>query len=75
MSDIQLMNRDQFLRALRSYCKANGLETPRFEARRGKGGHGRVAIGQMFTVVPSGEIKKPTLEGILKTLGLPKDAI
>ena len=69
------MNRDQFLRDLRTYCKANGLDAPRFDSRRGKGGHGRVWIGTRFTTVPSGEIKRPTLEAILKQLGLPKDSI
>jgi predicted RNA binding protein YcfA (HicA-like mRNA interferase family) len=69
------VNRDQFLRDLRAYCRTEGLDSPHFEARRGKGGHGRVHIGQQFTTVPSGEIKRPTLEAILKQLGLPKDAI
>lgn len=69
------MNRDQFLRTLRTYCKANGLDAPRFVSRKGKGGHGRVYIGERFTTVPSGELKRPTLEAILKQLQLPKDAL
>lgn len=69
------MNRDQFLRALRSYCRDNNLPSPAYNARKGKGGHGVVSIGERGTVVPSGELKKGTLEGILKTLGLPKDAV
>jgi hypothetical protein len=75
MSDIQLMNRDQFIRALRTYCKAQGLDAPKLNARHGKGGHGRVSIGQRFTTVPAGELKRPTLEAILKQLGLPKDCL
>lgn len=69
------MNRDQFLRALRSYCKAEGLEAPRFVARRGKGGHGLIYLGARFTTVPAGELKTPTKEAVLKQLGLPKDAV
>lgn len=69
------MNRDQLLRALRSYCRENGLEAPRLDARRGKGGHARLWIGDRFTTVPAGELKKGTLEAILKQLGLPKDAV
>ena len=75
MSDLRLVNRDQFLRALRTYCRANGLETPRFDPRHGKGGHGRITIGQRFTVIPSGELKTGTCEAILKQLGLPKSAV
>lgn len=69
------MNRDQFLRALRTYCRDNGLDAPRFDPRRGKGGHGRVWVGERFTTIPSGELKTGTRRGILKTLGLPPDAV
>lgn len=68
------MNRDQFLRALRAYCRQNNLEAPRFVPSHGKGGHGRVYVGAMFTTIVSGEIKKPTHRGMLGQLGLPKDA-
>ncbi|OXE37205.1 MAG: hypothetical protein CGW95_02950 [Phenylobacterium zucineum] len=69
------MNREQFIRALRSYCKANGLEPPRFDPRHGKGGHGRIVIGDKFSTIPSGELKTGTLDAILKQLGLPKSAV
>lgn len=69
------MNRNQFLRAVAAYCGEHGLPKPRFDSRRGKGGHGVVWIGQRFMVVPSGELKRGTQEGILKGLGLPKDAV
>jgi hypothetical protein len=69
------VNRNQFLRALRNYCKAQGLPKPAFDATHGKGGHGEVSIGDRFTTIPSGELKKGTKEGILKQLGLPKDAV
>lgn len=75
MSDNTFMNRDQFRRALKGYCKDQGLPAPEWNMRRGKGGHATVAIGETFTVVPSGELKTFTLEAILKQLGLPKDAV
>lgn len=74
MSDTQLMNRDQFIRALRSYCKANGLDAPRYDGAHGKGGHGRVYVGQKFTTIRSGEIGKGLHRAMLDQLGLPKDA-
>ena len=69
------MNRDQFLRNLRSHCRKSGLPAPEFDARRGKGGHGTVRIGQRFTVVPAGELKAGMLAKILKDLDLPKGAV
>ena len=68
------MSRDQFLRALRAYCRANSLEF-RFDAARGKGGHGRVYIGSQFTTVKSGEIGKGLKTAMLKQLGLPTDSL
>ena len=69
------VNRDQFIRALRTHCRNHDLPAPEVNYRRGKGGHATVKIGERFTVCPSGELKKGTLEGMLKTLGLPKDAV
>ncbi len=69
------MNRSQFLRALRRYCKANGLLTPSLDPSHGKGGHGEVSIGERFATIPSGELKTGTKEAVLKQLGLPKGAV
>ena len=69
------MNRSQFVRALRKYCKANGLPAPALDVSHGKGGHGEISIGERFTTVPSGELKTGTKEAILKQLGLPKNAV
>lgn len=68
------MNRDQFLRALRAYCRANKLPAPVFVAKRGKGGHGTIFIGSAFTVAKSGEIGTGLHRKMLADLGLPKDA-
>jgi hypothetical protein len=67
------MNRDTFLRDLRTYCKKAGLKC-RFDKAHGKGGHGRVYVGDQFTTVKSGELSNVVKQGLLKQLGLPKDA-
>jgi hypothetical protein len=72
MSDEDAMSRDALLRALNAYAKAHDLAY-RWEARRGKGSHGRVYVGARFTTVPSGEIRMGTLSAVLKQLGIPKD--
>ena len=65
--------REQFLQALRRYCRKNGIA---FEilANRGKGSHYRVRVGDAETIVPSGEISPVMRRVILIQLGLPKDA-
>ena len=68
------MNRDQFLRALRAYCRANDLEPPRVDLAHGKGGHGRVWLGQAFTTIRSGEIGRGLHRTMLSQLGLPPNA-
>jgi len=67
------MTRDAFLRALRAYCRANGL-VYRYDGAHGKGGHGRAYVGAAFTTVKSGEIGIVLKQVMLKQLGLPKDA-
>lgn len=67
------MNRDAFLRDLRPYCRKNGLAFS-WDASHGKGGHGRVKVGDKFTTVQS-DVSRGVRETILKQLGLPKDAI
>jgi hypothetical protein len=68
------MKREEFLRALKSYARANGLSYS-WDPSRGKGGHGTVTVGRAFTTVPSGEIRTGLKFAILKQLGVPKDAV
>jgi hypothetical protein len=74
MSDPGAVKRDAFLRALKAYAKANKLVYS-WNSGHGKGGHGRVTVGGVFTTVPSGEIKTGLKSAILKQPGLPKDAV
>lgn len=73
MSDKTDMKRDAFLSELRRYCKASG-RAYRWEARHGKGSHGRAYVDAAFTTVKDGEIGKVMKEVMLKQLGLEKDA-
>ena len=68
-----VMKRDAFLRDLKHYCRVNGLVFA-WDARRGKGGHGRLTVGDRFTTVQT-ELTEGRVESILKQLGLPKDAV
>lgn len=67
------MKRDAFLRSLRRYCRDNGLAFA-FDPRAGKGGHGRVTVGDRFTTVQT-DLTPGRIESLLKQLGLPKDAV
>jgi len=67
------MSRDAFLRDLRRYCRKNRLAFE-WDPVHGKGGHGRVTVGERFTTV-QGDIGRGRREAILKQLGLPKDAV
>jgi hypothetical protein len=59
---------------MKAYAKAHGLDFV-WDPGHGKGGHGRVWVGEAFTTVPSGEIKTGLKAAILRQLGLPKDAV
>ena len=67
------MNRDAFLRDLRRYCRKNDLALE-WDARHGKGGHGRVKVAGKVTTIQT-DLTPRLIETILKQLGLPKDAV
>lgn len=73
MSDIHPMNRDQFLRALRSYCRKNGHAAP-VTTSQGKGGHIRIQVGAASTTARSGEIGRGLHREMLSQLNVPPDA-
>ena len=52
----------------------NGLAFS-WDPRAGKGGHGKLGVGQRFTIVKSGEITPTMKQVLLKQLGLPKDVV
>jgi len=73
LSDSQSVNRDGFLRALRRYCRKNGMFF-RLDEARGKGGHAVVWVGERRTTVQS-DLNESRVERILKQLGLDKNAL
>lgn len=70
------MNGKEFLRKLRRYAKRNGLVVI-YNPRRGKGGHGRILIGQNFTGIPAltHEIGPGLLGKMLRDLRLNKEEL
>ncbi len=68
------MNYQQFLRKLRAYARENDLK---FEAvkNRGKGGHQMIHLGDRKTTIPAPnkEVKRGTLNAILRQLGVDDD--
>lgn len=64
----------QFLRKLRAYARENGLKFDTIK-NRGKGGHQMVHLGDRKTTIPAPdkEVKRGTLNAILRQLGIDDD--
>jgi hypothetical protein len=68
------MKREQFLSALRRWCRENGRDF-RIGRTGGKGSHMKVYVNGAQTIVKHGEIG-PVLKQVMpKQLGVPRDAI
>jgi mRNA interferase HicA len=65
------MTGNELLRRLRRLARQRGL-TFLYEGRTGKGGHGRIYVGDRFTTIPAltHEITPGLLTKILRDLGL-----
>ena len=70
------MNGHEFIRRVSKVGKSKGVAV-RFEARRGKGNHGRLYYGGKFTTVKDRrkEISPGLLAEMLRQLELPKDEL
>lgn len=66
------MDSKEFIKRAKRYGKKTGQEC-RFEATHGKGSHGRLWLGNRFTTVQRGELKKGVLSAMLKQLGIRKE--
>ena len=66
------MNGREFVRRARGYAKHTNLAFS-FDARRGKGSHGVLYVGDRRTVVQHGELKPGTLRNMLRQLDIPKE--
>ncbi|MDF2994659.1 MAG: type toxin-antitoxin system HicA family toxin [Xanthobacteraceae bacterium] len=65
------MNRDDFIRALRKYCRKNGMRFE-VETKLGKGSHYRIAVEDKKTTLPNGDYspRGAARNYICKQLGL-----
>jgi mRNA interferase HicA len=65
------MTGNELLRRLRRLARQRGL-TFLYEARQGKGGHGRIYLGDRFTTIPAltHEVPPGLLTKVLRDLGL-----
>jgi mRNA interferase HicA len=67
------VNRDQLVRALRSYARAHGLSFE-LDRTKGSGSHYWVRVGDATTIVQD-KLNPGRVERILKQLGIPKDGL
>ena len=66
------MDGREFIRRARGHAKRTS-QAFSFDARRGKGSHGVLYVGDRRTVVKYGELKPGTLRSMLRQLGIPKE--
>ena len=65
------MTDQEFLRKLRRYARTRG-PTVEYLPDGGKGSHAKVRLGDRQTILPKGEMKRGTLHGVLRDLGIDK---
>ena len=68
------MNRNQFLRKLKRYCKESDRSFE-WKPGEGRGGHGTVYVDDRKTILKTGELPNDYVSAVLKQLGLGKGAI
>ncbi len=70
------MTGDEFVRRIRRLGRKRGIAV-RFEARKGKGSHGRLYFGERFATVKDRrkEIDAGLLEAMLRQLGVSREDI
>ena len=72
MYDTVSMTGREFVARARSHAKKHGL-TFNWDARRGKGSHGSLSVGNHSTTVKYGPIGKGLLVKMLKQLDIPRE--
>ena len=65
------MKGSEFIKKLKKLGDCNGVEV-KYIRRCGKGSHGTLFYGERYTIIPNhkNELKKGTLQAIIKQLGL-----
>ena len=71
-SYIALVNGAEFIERARRYAKKTGQDF-HVNAKRGKGSHGMLYIGNRRTTVQKGELKPGTFRNMLKQLDIQKE--
>ena len=66
------MDGTEFIRRARRYARKKGQKC-HYDARHGKGSHGRFHLGDRLTTVPRKEIGKGLLAAMLKDLQIDKE--
>ena len=69
------MTGNQFIRRVQQWAKAQGLERPEFLAKKGRGSHGTLFVGDKETTVKDRkkEIGRGLLNKMLADLGIDKN--
>lgn len=68
------MNRTQFIRQLRRFCRETGCSVS-VDYTMGKGSHARLTVNGRTTTIKSGELSPAYVALLLKQLGIPRDAL
>jgi hypothetical protein len=68
------MTREQLLKAIRKWCRANGVPFA-LDMKGGKGGHYKVAVGDRWTIIQASNLHPHYIDAVLRQLGIPKGEI
>lgn len=68
------MNREQFRRKLRKYCRKHDIPYE-WDAGDGKGSHGSVYVNGRRSILQGGELQNFYIYDVLDYLGIPRDAV
>ena len=76
MCDVGVVNGSELIRKLKRLARQRGIDLT-YEARHGKGSHGRLLFGDKLTTMkdPKKEIGPGLLHSMLEQLGLKRDDI
>ena len=74
MPYLTCMSREQLLKAIRKWCRKNGVELI-VDKKRGKWSHCIVTVGTLTTTIKSGILFPSYVRLVLKQLGIPRDAL
>jgi len=71
MFDLDRVNSQEFIRRLRTHARKTGRPF-HYDARHGKGSHGRISYDGRFTTIKRGEFGPGLFAKMLRDLGIDK---